>query len=284
MPSSVSLLQAKSRPLSTRDAIVSVLGERGFHSSKEIYSSLRREFGFNGTYQAMHKALGLLVEEKVAVKEAKKYSLSKSWVKNLKSYAESLEEQVIHGKALWHVKSLEEKGMANVTLVGIHETASFLIDYFFNLPNPQNKPSVALWRNVYSIIGLTETNYDGLKKTLPSWHAVSSEDNPLDRMFADTLRKYGMKIKLGVKEAATTLNDTFVTGDYVGTIWFPPHFRALWDEQNKLPKGLHDFDLRHHLQLMVDEKALINMVITKNEVLADQIREQYMKHFEEEKK
>jgi len=278
------ILPAITQARSTKEAIIEVLSQKWPLTSKEIHNSLKRQHGFEGSYQAMHKTLGVLVGQKIALKEAKTYSLSKEWVKGLKNAALTLENSFQQNTAANYLGVLEKQGMASISLIGIPETATFLIHYFFLLPNPQKKPNIALWRNVYSIIGLNDTHYSGLKNTLSNWHAVSSENNPADRMFAEALKKFGLKVRLGVKEAATTLNDTFVCGDYVGTIWFPPEFREKWSRQNKAPSKINDFDLQHHLKMMIDEKAQINMIIAKNQTLADQIREKYMPMFEEEKK
>ena len=123
-------------------------------TSKEIFNSLKKEHGFNGTYQAIHKTLNLLAEEKIIEKkDQKKYSLNRTWVKNLKNTASYLEDHLLQNIGINELKKLEENGTANITLIGIRETASFLIDGLFRLPNLEKKPSIALWRNVYSIIG-----------------------------------------------------------------------------------------------------------------------------------
>ncbi|MDO8634311.1 MAG: hypothetical protein Q7K34_03395 [archaeon] len=259
--------------------ILSVLGKRFPLTAKQVFSELRKEFGVNTSYQATHKLLNQLIEENTVIKNGHQYSLNRDWIVKVKKLGSSLEDYYIKNSGQNYLEELEKHGTVNVSLTGIKETASFLINGFFRLPNPGKKPGICLWRNVYSIIGLSEDHYDGLKETLPNWHAVSSENNPLDQMFAQTLSKYGMHVKLGVKEVATALNDTFVAGDYVGTIWFPPAFRELWDKQNKAPAKINEFDLQHHLEMMTEEKAAINMVITKNPILAEQIREKYMTHF-----
>ncbi|MBI2597906.1 MAG: hypothetical protein HYW50_01790 [Candidatus Diapherotrites archaeon] len=276
--------QVSKNNASTKDKIVLILGQEFPLTAKQIFNRLKKEFNANLSYQAAHKLLHQLTEEKVLLREEKNYSLNKQWIKQVKTFGSNLENSYLKKAGNNYLQDLEKHGTVNVTLVGIRETARFLIDGFFRLPNPQKKPNIALWRNVYSIIGLNDADYDGLKETLPQWFAVSSENNFLDKMFADTLSKFGMKVKLGVKEAATSLSDTFVTGDYVGVIFYPPKFRELWHRQNKLPQKVNEFDLHHHFKMMIDEKATINALITKNPDLADQIREKYMKHFKEGKK
>lgn len=267
-----------------KERVVSVLSRRFPLTAKQVFHGLKTEFGVNTSYQATHKLLNQMLEERTIVKTGQNYSLNREWISKVKKLGTSLENYYFRNSSRNYLEELEKNGAVNISLIGILETASFLINGFFRLPNPGKKANIALWKNVYSIVGLSEDHYTGLKNTLPGWHAISSEDSPVNRMFAQALEKYGMKVKLGVKEVATSLNDTFVCGDYVGIIWYPPKFRALWDEQNSVPKNFNEFDLQHHLKMMVDEKAEISMVITKNPVLAEQIREKYMAYFEGEKK
>ena len=271
---------------STKDAVISVLAEKWPLTAKEIYNRVKRESNTTVSYQAIHKLLNQLIEEKIIVKEGMGYLLNKDWIKNLKNFSSSLEELYLKNFGANALKELEEHGTINITVNGILETAKFIIGGLANLPNAGKKPNIFLWRNVYSVIGLAESDYAGIQKTFSEnkWFAVASENNLLDRMFADTLEKYGVKNKLGVKEVATTLSDTVVVGDYVATVWYPPDFREGWLMQNRLPKSLTDFDLKEHLNKMRDIKAEINFVVVKNASLADQIRGQYLPMFDGGKK
>ena len=270
----------------TKDAVISVLAEKWPLTAKEIYNRVKRESNTTVSYQAIHKLLNQLIEEKIIVKEGMGYLLNKDWIKNLKNFSSSLEELYIRNFGANALKELEEKGTVNLTVYGILETARFIIEGLANLPNKDKKPNLFLWRNVYSIVGLKDVDYDGLAKMFSEnkWHALASEDSLVDKMFADTLSKYGVKIKTGVKEVATSLSDTVVVGDYVATVWYPPDFREGWLMQNRLPKSLTDFDLKEHLSNMRDVKAEINFVVVKNTSLADQIRGQYLPVFEGGKK
>ena len=270
----------------TKDLIIELLSREWPLSAKEIHNRLKREHSSECSYQATHKLLNQLAEEKVVVKEGKNYGLDKGWIKNLKNLGSDLEEKYLRNVGTNALKKLEEQGAANVTVNGILETSKFILEGLAYLPNPEKKPNFFLWRNVYSIIGLGDSDYAAIAKHFGSeeWYAVASEDNLMDRMFADTLSKYGVKNILDVKDCATTLNDTIVVGDYVATLWYPPEFRGPWYLQNKEPKNLTDFDLREHLNKMRNVKAEINFVVVKNAGLAEQIRRQYLPLFKGKRK
>ena len=66
--------------LSTRDAAIILLANEWPLTAKEIYSRLTGSYSIKASYQAVHKLLGELEEEKVVEKTGRKYALSKEWL------------------------------------------------------------------------------------------------------------------------------------------------------------------------------------------------------------
>ncbi len=277
----VSLPTTGSQKKSTKDSVILLLSHEFPLSANQVYSRLRKQFALSVSYQAVHKVLTQLLEEKVLVKEGKNYFLSKQWISSIKKFGLNLDSQYSENKR-WEIlgEKLETQKTIVIPLTGIQQTARFLFGHFFRLENPERKPNIALWRNCYSILGLSEDDYLDLDAgIMKNFYAISSEDNPADRMFAETLSKLGIHILLGIKEVATTLSDTFVVGDFVGTVWYSSKFRNAWYLQNKLPKKIDDFDMAQHLKLMRNEKTQIIFIGAKEPLLADMIREQYLPLF-----
>ena len=90
----------------TKDHIISILSQEWPLSTKEIKSRISKQFSGELTYQAVHKALNELEQQKVLKKENGTYELSKDWVDGIESFAKSLIEQryvspeFIDGKAI----------------------------------------------------------------------------------------------------------------------------------------------------------------------------------------
>ena len=282
----ISIPQLISKSKSTKDIIIAILSSEWPLSEKKIYNKAIREHSLNISYQAVHKLLLQLLDDKVLEKQGKEYSLSKDWIKTVKHSAATLDLHYSSKIGVNELKDLHKKDVANLTFIGILELARFLIGVYMQYPTPKNKPNICLWRNIYSIVGLKDEDYEELKSVFAKtpYYIISQEDNLVDRMFADGLKGFGAKyIKFGV-ECATPLCDTMVIGDYVGQIWYSPEFRHLWHLQNKQPKAINEFDMAHHLTLMRDANPIINMVITRNRFLAEQIREEYLKYFKNDHK
>src|SRR3989338_6138126 len=243
---------------STKDAIISILSEEWPLTAKQIYNKLRRQQATGISYQAVHKTLAQILDSKILEKTGKEYALSKDWIKKVKYSANALDSHYSSKLGFNDFKDLYKKDVVNLTFVGILDLARFLIGGYMRYPNPENKPNICLWRNIYSIVGLKDEDYEELKGGFAKtpYYIISQEDNLVDRMFADALKGFGVNhIRLGV-ECATSLCDTMVIGDYVGQIWYPPEFRHLWHLQNKQPKAINEFDMAHHLTLMRDANPI----------------------------
>ncbi len=87
---STELLSLDPKTKSSKELIIRTLGNHWPLSVKEIHSSLVREQGFNGTYQATHKGMHELEGQQILKKEGKKYRLSQEWIEKSRNYFDSL--------------------------------------------------------------------------------------------------------------------------------------------------------------------------------------------------
>jgi hypothetical protein len=266
---------------SLKEKIINVvLIEEGL-TAKQVHFRLQRLFGLNSSYQATHKTMKQLVEEKTLSKNGKEYLLSRDYFKRIQENADKIAEK-FKGKELGAQLGLMKEGETqSFSLDGILETGWFLIDKIFDLPNPANKPCLALWRFCYSIVGLEKKHLEGLEKAFEKnkWVLIVEEKNEMDKMFGETLKQYGAKkIVYGVN-CTTPLSDKVIIGDHVCEIVYPAWFRKLWSIQNKLPKKVMDFDLARHIGIMRSPKPKIKAIVTKNREMAEEYREEYKKYF-----
>ena len=71
---------------STRDKIIFVLVENPGISTKKICAILKKQYALNVTYQAVHKTLKQMVEQRIITFSQKKYVLDERWINNLKLF------------------------------------------------------------------------------------------------------------------------------------------------------------------------------------------------------
>lgn len=95
-----------------KDLILKALSGNSALSAKKIHEKVRDNFQAEVSYQAVHKALGPLVEAKILKKFQNEYYLNPEWVNYLHSFVEDLKEKnIIDAK-----KTNEELGKPDYTL------------------------------------------------------------------------------------------------------------------------------------------------------------------------
>ncbi len=259
---------------STKENIIEILSGEEL-TAKQIHLRLQREYSFEGTYQATHKTLKQMIENNVLIKKENDYSINENWAENFKKKAETITEK----RKQINLEEMKEGESINLSFNGIREVGWFLVNTAMVAPNPEKKPGLALWRFCYSLVGLDKKHIEGAKKAFSQneWHCMVENNKPVDKMFGETLKEYGAKqIKFGVKGCATKLSDKVIIGSYITEIIYPSTFRKLWEIQNSLPKKVAEFNLAKHFGLMADKFVKIEVIVTKNEEMAEGYREEYL--------
>ena len=244
-------------------------------SAKEVFARLQKT-GINQlTYQASHKALKELVEEKVVVKEKTKYALDPIWIQGLKSFALDLSETYSRkGKVDPHADVIS---LHFSTLLGM---LRFIVGYFESrFPNPEKKDSICVWKHPWSVVGFSEVELDHLRKLLKrnQHYALCPHSFPLDKMFSNMVAQLGKKTKLKAKMKLDY--DMKIHGDYLAQIYFPKELKEELDKIYKETKSVEKLDYHKLLTRVAEKQCDILVVITKNKELAQHFRELALKDF-----
>ncbi len=219
-----------------------------------------------------------MLDDKILVKTSEGYFINEEWANKMQKQAEQIAEKVKSKIKEVQLEEMKDGESLNLTFKGIREVGWFLIDKLMKAPNPEKKQGLALWRFCYSIVGLEEKHYKGLREAFAQndWKVRVRENNETDKMFGETLKQYGAKeIKFGV-DCATKLSDTMILGDYIAEITYPTVFRKTWEIQNRLPKKVAEFNLAAHILNMRYLQPGIHVTLTKNKIMAKELRKEYL--------
>jgi len=263
----------------TASVIITILSEEWPLSVKSIYQRVNKRHGLNVTYQAVHKTIGLLADKGTLTKVDKKYEINLNWVEKEKAQLDKISEN--YGEKTITYAQLENKGTINHSFKSLTEVAHFVMDFAIDFPNPENKETVFHWWTLYPPFSLSSTEFQRMKQTFVAnnMYILCHSEMPLNKSFKEQYEKMGAHVKLG---ADTPFNpDTWVRGDYVCYMYFPADFRLKWDKYSNSKSTLR---LNFHMILhqLYDTKAKFNVVLTKNAIVADMIREQTLKQFKKD--
>lgn len=260
-----------SKPKSTRDAVVELLGEEWPLSAKQIHAKLKGENG-GISYQAVHRTVHQAEKEGVLEKTEKGYQLSLHWIDNLNRHYSELKTRLGGG-----MRSIKESG--TMIFHSLFELDSFFVKMLESEAVPGERPDMFLyWFHLWIPLLISKKEYAQLSRgeELFSEHIVCGHDDVLDRWCGEFWRKKGVEVKLGVGEKMT---DTVVFKDTVIQVFYPPEIRKEVNEVYARTKRFSDLEIDYFFKGVFEKKAEIPVVITKNAQLAGQLREEMRLYF-----
>ena len=105
---------------------------------------------------------------------------------------------------------------------------------------------------------------------------ICAQGTFLDKMTSDYLDKLGKKGVLNARTSAK--NDTFITGDFVMTVYLDPNWENELDKIYKRVKTEKDLNMQELFEL-ASKKAEFKVLIIKNREMAESLRKETAKYF-----
>lgn len=257
--------------LTTKEAVLQILSEKQSLTAKELYAEVVKETKKNVSYQALHKTLQQLEKETVIQRIQNKYSLHPDWLQSMENWLQKIKSRT----------SLENTKLEKPELRTFHsviDVGRFFIFEYTQYPNPEKKPCVCVWKRMYSLIGLSKEEVEGVRNTMGKehYHITSESSTIVDQFIAEAFEKIGVRVKLGIKNPEEY--DLMVIGDYVCEIYFENAHKNAWKSLWEKPQTMKEFDLEKTLKVMhtgYTTKAIIYFDPSR----AQQIREKVLKEF-----
>ena len=219
------------------------------------------------------------MESEMLVRHGKKYELNLEWLRKIEDFASTVETSYKIGQRQ-HVKDLIEKDFVSLTFDTLKEFAEFCVPIFIvQYPKPENKVGVCNFYHIYPLVGFSEKVYKDMKAFFSKYrfYSLCKYNTPLDRWFAEFFIKIGKKVKVGVNFVSDY--DTIVVGDHVMQIFFSKELKEKIDDLYKKIKKIEEVNLDELLSCILEKRSEINVVIFRSPKVADQIREDILKHF-----
>lgn len=268
-----------SREENTRNKIIEILSEKWPLTTKQIHHRLQRNYGISVSYQAVHKHLKQMIEEKMLKKDGKNLLLSYNYIKRLSEHSKKLEESL---------QRKQEDGSTMLVLDSIVECGKFLINEFMGnelgkYGNPEKKDCVCAWNYAWSLVGASQEEHEKMKKMFSKtihWN-ICAHSTFLDKVTSKYAAELGKKVVLNQK--LSVKSDIFVEGDYIMEVHFPEKLERDMHKLYNRVKSEKDFDMKQMFEFG-SKKYGIKIVIFKNQELADSLREEAKKIYEENEK
>ncbi len=277
----ISLPDVGYRNISSRDLIVSILAKKWPLSVRKIYSIAKREYGFNVTYQAIHKTLKLLEEKKVIEKRKKEYQLNLEWIKKLKNFSEELEECYTNNKPNpFETKKID---FLNLNFETIIEVDKFILKSIERFQEIEKQKLFAYWNHLWIPLYFSKEEYAQLKGIgkINEAYILCKGNTALDKWSAKFYKELGMNVLLGVKDFQTT--DILVLNDYIIQVFYSKSLVNRVSKNILKIKKIDELNLNKLFQNVFEKKSNIQVTINKNQLLAKQLGNEIKSYFKNKK-
>ncbi len=221
---------------STKGKIIELLSEKWPLTAKKIYNQLAKRHRLSITYQAAHKALKELTEDKVLEKRKEGYLLNKEWVKNLGDFSER-----IGGILEQAGKNRVIKTIQKLTFDNHREFIKFHRDFIEELIKKEKKLDMVFhYRHIPFPYVMSNEELKRMRSLMPKlkWTILAKKDTVVGRWLAKQWNKIGVKTKIGVDIAEDRL---MILNDYIFYVYTSKEAIDLWDK-NYSVKNIKDFD------------------------------------------
>lgn len=262
---------------SAKELAVKILGEEWPLSVKQLCLKIEKAGSKRFSYQAVHKALKELSGAGIVKQAGTEYSINTDWLDRVESYAKKM------------LKNYEKQGGDEIVESGshvfktIHECEEFLVEFLFieGAKEKTKSPIVCThWNHFWVPLFLNKETYQILKEAAPlvDVYSVTNSNTWLDRWCHEFWKKHFVRTRIGVKDSTNPI-EIAVINDNVLQIFQPEHLRKQIDDFYDKTKEFNQLDLTEFFESTFEQKTKIPVTITKNTVLAEQIRKETMSWF-----
>ncbi|MEK6958579.1 MAG: hypothetical protein AABW59_00890 [archaeon] len=261
---SLSLFVPNLKSNSSKDLVVQVLVNEWPLSAREIFNRVKKNSSSSVSYQAVHKALKLLENDKILYKESGKYSINSSWVESVSDFASFLKRNLDSQKAVYPL----QRSMVFST---VYEVDQFLSE-FGKMLKPKKEDEFALhWHHFWIPLFFSKDAYCAMKELLvgSTFYCVTPSNTSIDKWVANFWNSSGVNEKTGVKGAYGI--DMIIFKDIIVQVFYPKEIKDMIDKVYNSTKDPSKLDIDKFFKTVFEKKTRIPVLITKNEEVASEL-------------
>lgn len=260
----------------TKGQVVQTLSESWPLNAKEIYSKIKRKFGADCSYQAVHKVIVQMHEKRILKKNEGKYELNIEWFKDVKKFSEKIEDAY----------KLEKKSMidgsATMSFENLFDFLKTMLHLFSSDVLIGDGPNfgAGIMKHVWWPLNFSAEDFEKFKYMGGEHdsYIICSSNTVVDKWLKEYYLKTGFDgVALGVDYNVE--NDMAVVGDYITTIYMDEELKKIIHEVYSNAKDMSDVIQNDFLEELFNKKTQIHVIINKNPVVAKQLREKVLSYF-----
>ncbi|MFH0837211.1 MAG: HAD-IB family hydrolase [Candidatus Aenigmatarchaeota archaeon] len=273
---------------SLRNAVLSILTTKHPLSARELYEIIRCDHVKLATYPAVYKTLKVMTRENKLIKQNRNFSININWVKELKTFAERVEDEYVHNMHLPTLDEIKNNENFSITFNTFDEANIYRKklqkEYF--LKKDENKPYCTMSRHQDSPLITSEKPQNLLNimsdtKTKLKSFVIVAGNTLVDEWTADYYRNRHIAIQTGLPVADKC--NIMVFGDVVMQIYLPEIVKNYIDKIYSKTTDISEINVEEFIRNAHKIRAKTKVIIMKNPVIAEQIRNQVINYFKRDR-
>jgi len=274
---------------STKDKIISILAANPALNTKKIFNLIKKQYALNVTYQAIHKTLKQLLNEKVLYCENKRYYLDENWIKQLKHFVNKCSQKsnlkdtpIIYNKISDEMETIEA-----INLSAAEELYfKFREEYFQNISKYPEEERILCNHAPHMYIALMSPAeeyefMDRLLKHKTKLYCLCKGNTIVDewiKKFYNSKKGNPYKVKTGAN--CSSINEVWLYPDKLIEVFFSEKF---WKFYNNLYEGIERIGNINYSDIIEKLRTLetepLKIIVHKNKSLIKLAREETIKEF-----
>ncbi len=270
------------KPNSTKEQIIQILSNKWPISVKELHKELEKEFNAKLTYQAVHKTISEMIENKILENENKKLQLNKKWLESQKKFFDTTESKYSgkHENYILDPYNYEPQKFEFDNISKFCVTMAHWINDIC-LKDKGDQIGIGILRHLWSPTSLRFVDLDLLKKMgkVNKTYMIIKFNSNLDRWLKKQYDNVSLgPIKLGVNHEYE--DDFAVRNSYVIQVHFSDETKKIMDSYYKNVKDIKDLLKYYIFQKIPKEKIKITVTVYRNRDMANLLKKQAISYFE----
>ena len=269
----ITIPQIGARKKSARDLVISILAYHHSLTLATLTRSIQKKYASSVTFQGIRKAVNVLMEEGVIVRNKKEYLLDKEWIANLVNFANSLHES--HFSNQLAIKDFESLGenLKVYTFKNLIDTDQYLnhliLEWFKQ--NPGGK-YLQFCNHAYFALGnLKEESKinEKIKYYKVQFYTFAGSNTLLDKWVGRYFKGQGFHY---ISEKQDVQPYFGVYRDFYFQYETPPEITKELDKIFSQTRDLKSLDFAKLINLLRKESN-IKVTVMKNPLVASRLRE-----------
>ncbi len=267
---------------STRDYLVTILGDEWPLSIKRLHNIMRKRYSYNVSYQAVFKTVKEMVSQKILKETKEGYSINMEWIKDIHDLTERIRSNYSTTQRMTAVKGVIDTKVKDDLMVLTFETLFDVEKYLYYLEKNflfkfKGQTICRAYHHDWKFWFYTRAEHNRMKllsTTKSELLCLCEGSTVLDRKAAEFYNKYDkVKVITGVPLAGGIHTEVF--GPYHIQIILQPELLAALEKLFRMTKSVKNLDYPKFIETL-EKKSEIRVIITENRAVADEIKKKML--------